>query len=84
YFSYYPKDNVLKFLEAIRINGLGTDNYRLNVTLDTHSNLLQRIKKCFLPAGLGVGVFLNDEKTVLVKLQVYCFIYPALKCFHAA
>ncbi len=44
YFSYDPKDNVSKFLEALHISGMDTGNYRLNVT---HTTLLQRIKKDF-------------------------------------
>jgi hypothetical protein len=42
HFSYDPKDNVSKFLEAIHINGISTSNYRLNITEETHKNLLQR------------------------------------------
>lgn len=47
YFSYDPKDNVTKFLQAIHINSLGNTNLRLNETANAHNNMLQRIKKRF-------------------------------------
>ena len=40
YFSFDPKDNVKKFLEAIHINSADTDNYRLNITVDLHNSFL--------------------------------------------
>ena len=45
YFSYDPNDNVKKFLEAIHINNVYTGNYKLNATVGSHYNFLQRIKK---------------------------------------
>ena len=47
YFLYDPNDNVKKFMETIGLNTIGAGSYRLNVTVSTHNNLLQRIKKRF-------------------------------------
>lgn len=46
YFLYDPNDNVKKFLEAIGgYDNISTGGYRLNVTGNARSNLLQKIKK---------------------------------------